>query len=336
MKIAVIGAGSWGTALASQLGHKHDHVALWVRKPDLAATMEYDRQNKAYLPDVILPSSVTCTADLAAAAAGAELIILAVPSHAVRQTSKELAPSVSRNTIVVSAAKGLEAHTFRRMSEIIVDEIAHIDGKVAVLSGPNHAEEVGRQQPTASVVASASREVAEMVQDALMLPYFRVYTNPDIIGVELGGALKNIIALGAGIAEGLGYGDNSKAALMTRGLAEITRMGVAMGAQAGTFAGLTGIGDLMVTCTSRHSRNRRAGMLLAQGRSARQIQDETNMVVEGFRATAAAYELAGRHGVRMPITEQTWQVIYQSKPPRQAVLELMTRSRTHESEELPI
>ena len=336
MKIAVIGAGSWGTALASQLGHKHDHVALWVRKPDLAATMEYDRQNKAYLPDVLLPSSVACTADIAAAADGAELIILAVPSHAVRQTSKELAPSVSRNTIVVSAAKGLEAHTFRRMSEIIVDEIAHIDGKVAVLSGPNHAEEVRRQQPTASVVASASREVAEMVQDALMLPYFRVYTNPDIIGVELGGALKNIIALGAGIAEGLGYGDNSKAALMTRGLAEITRMGVAMGAQAGTFAGLTGIGDLMVTCTSRHSRNRRAGMLLAQGRSARQIQDETNMVVEGFRATAAAYELAGRHGVRMPITEQTWQVIYQRKPPRQAVLELMTRSRTHESEELPI
>ena len=336
MKIAVIGAGSWGTALASQLGHKHDHVTLWARKPELAAAIENDRQNTAYLPDVLLPSSVTCTADLTAAADGAELIILTVPSHAVRQTARELAPGVSRNTIVVSAAKGLEAKTFRRMSDIIADEISHINGKVAALSGPNHAEEVGRQQPTATVVASAAREVAEMVQDALMLPYFRVYTNPDIIGVELGGALKNIIALGAGIAEGLGYGDNSKAALMTRGLAEITRMGVAMGAQAGTFAGLTGIGDLMVTCTSRHSRNRRAGILLAQGRSARQIQDETNMVVEGFRATSAAYELAGRHGVGMPITEQTWQVIYQSKPPRQAVLELMTRSRTHESEELPI
>lgn len=334
MKIAVVGAGSWGTAMASQLGLKHDEVVLWARNPELAQTIQSSRQNRSYLPDITLPSSVTCTTSLPEAAAGAELIILTTPSHAIRQTAADLAPYVSPSAIVVSAAKGLESGTFKRMSEIITEEIPQIDGHVAAISGPNHAEEVSRNHPTASVVAASSKAVAQAVQDAYMLPYFRVYTNPDLIGVELGGALKNIIALGAGIVEGLGFGDNTKAALMTRGIAEITRLGTALGANPRTFAGLAGIGDLIVTCTSRHSRNRRAGILLAGGKGADEIQRETNMVVEGIRATAAAYELAQRHGVVMPITEQTWKVIYQKKSAKEALMELMTRSKTYEVEEM--
>ena len=333
MKIAIIGAGSWGTAMASQLGLKHKEVVLWARKPDLAEAIESNRQNHAYLPEVLLPPAVKCTADLAEAATGAGLIILTTPSHAIRQTAQQLAPHISPDAIAVSAAKGLEAGTYKRMSQIIAEEIPQLAGKVGAISGPNHAEEVGRQHPSASVVATVAKSAAETVQDAYMLPYFRVYTNPDLIGVELGGALKNIIALGAGIVEGLGFGDNTKAALMTRGLAEITRLGTALGANPRTFSGLAGIGDLIVTCTSKHSRNRRAGILLAEGKTAAEIQRETNMVVEGIRATAAAYELAQRHHVVMPITEQAWQVIYQGKSAKEAVLELMTRSKTHEVEE---
>lgn len=334
MKVAVIGAGSWGTAMASQLGLKHGQLVLWARNPELAREIQQTRQNSAYLPGVSLPGTVLATADIAQAIVGADLIILTTPSHAIRETAHNLSTYVSKNAIVVTAAKGLEAGTFKRMSQIVAEEIPQVEGRVAALSGPNHAEEVGLQHPTASVVASNSAAVAEAIQEAYMLPYFRVYTNPDIIGVELGGALKNIIALSAGIVEGLGFGDNTKAALMTRGLAEITRLGVALGANRRTFAGLAGIGDLMVTCTSRHSRNRRAGILLGQGKSVDEIQRQTNMVVEGFRATAAAYELARRHNIEMPITEQAWQVIYQGKPPREAVLELMTRTKTHEVEEV--
>ena len=334
MKIAVIGAGSWGTAMASQLGLKHTQMALWARNPELAKGIQQTRQNNAYLPGVSLPGTVLATADIAQAVDGADLIILTTPSHVIRETAHNLSNYISKKAIVVTAAKGLEAGTFKRMSEIVAEEIPQIEGRVAALSGPNHAEEVGLQHPTASVVAAKSATVAEAIQEAYMLPYFRVYTNPDIIGVELGGALKNIIALSAGIVEGLGFGDNTKAALMTRGLAEITRLGVALGANRRTFAGLAGIGDLMVTCTSRHSRNKRAGILLGQGKSADEIQRQTNMVVEGFRATAAAYELARRHNIEMPITEQAWQVIYQGKPPREAVLELMTRTKTHEVEEV--
>ena len=333
MKIAIIGAGSWGTAMASQLGLKHREVMLWARNPDLAQAITSDRQNRAYLPDVLLPPTVECTADLSQAATGAGLVIFTTPSHAIRQTAQQLAPHISPDAIAVSAAKGLEAGTYKRMSQIISEEIPQLAEKVGAISGPNHAEEVGRQHPSASVVATVAKSAAETVQEAYMLPYFRVYTNPDLIGVELGGALKNIIALGAGIVEGLGFGDNTKAALMTRGLAEITRLGTALGANPRTFSGLAGIGDLIVTCTSKHSRNRRAGILLAEGKTAAEIQRETNMVVEGIRATAAAYELAQRYHVVMPITEQAWQVIYQGKSAKEAVLELMTRSKTHEVEE---
>lgn len=336
MHIAVIGAGSWGTALAGVLGQKHTSVVLWARSPELAAQIQSTRQNTNYLPGLILPESVVITSTLQEAAQNASLIVLATPSHAMRHMAAALAPYARDNTIMVTAAKGFELSTFKRMSEIIAEELPSLADRVAVLSGPNHAEEVALGHPTATVAAAKTRNVAEYVQETLMLPYFRVYTNPDVTGVEVAGALKNIIALGAGIADGLGFGDNAKSALMTRGLAEITRLGMAMGANPLTFAGLAGIGDLIATCTSRHSRNRRAGIMLAEGKTADEIQRETSMVVEGIRATQAAYQLAAQYQVDMPITHQLYQVLYQNKSPKEAVLELMTRSRTHEVEEVAL
>lgn len=334
MKIAVIGAGSWGTAMAGMLATKSQQVALWVRNVALAEQINSERQNKTYLPGVMLSPTLYCTNDLDAAVDGAEIVVLATPSHAIRVTARNLAKFISDKAIIVSAAKGLEIDTFKRMSEVIADEIPSAEDRIVALSGPNHAEEVGLKQPTVTVVGSKSRVAAEKVQDAFMLPYFRVYTNPDIIGVELGGALKNIVALGAGIIEGLGLGDNTKAALMTRGITEITRLGVAMGGQPFTFSGLSGIGDLIVTCTSKHSRNRRAGMMLAAGKTIQEIETETNMVVEGIKATWAAYHLAKQHNIVMPITEQLFLTLYEQKSPQNAVMELMTRGRTNEVEEI--
>ncbi len=334
MKIAVIGAGGWGTALAAVLGENNHQVALWARSQEAADELAATRRNPRYLPDAVLPGGVACTADLAAAAAGAAIVILATPSHAVRAIAAALAPHLAAGAVVVSAAKGLEVGTLKRMTEVIAAEIPAAASRLVALSGPNHAEEVALRHPAATVAASLSRPAAEAVQEALMAPYFRVYTNPDIIGVELGGALKNIIALGAGIGDGLGFGDNAKAALMTRGLAEITRLGVAMGARPLTFAGLAGIGDLIVTCTSRHSRNRRAGLALAAGKTVGEIEGETGMVVEGIRSTLAAHEIAGRLGADMPITAEIHRVLYQGADPREAVARLMGRGRTHELEEV--
>ncbi|MDR7865368.1 MAG: NAD(P)H-dependent glycerol-3-phosphate dehydrogenase [Sporomusaceae bacterium] len=334
MKIAVIGAGGWGTALAAVLGENNHQVALWARSQEAAAELAATRRNPRYLPDAVLPAGVACTADLAAAAAGAAIVILATPSHAVRGAAAALAPQLAAGAIVVSAAKGLEVGTLKRMTEVIAEEIPAAATRLVALSGPNHAEEVALRHPTATVAASLSRPAAEAVQEALMAPYFRVYTNPDIIGVELGGALKNIIALGAGIGDGLGFGDNAKAALMTRGLAEITRLGVAMGARPLTFAGLAGIGDLIVTCTSRHSRNRRAGLALSAGKTVGEIEGESGMVVEGIRSALAAHQLAGHLGVDMPITAEIHRVLYEGADPRQAVARLMGRGKTHELEEV--
>lgn len=334
MKITVIGAGSWGTALAKMLGENHTDVVLWARSRELAAELAASRQNRRYLPEVTLPASLTFTADLAYAVREAALVVLATPSHAMRATARDLAGRLADGTVVVSAAKGLELGSLKRMSALIAEEIPAAAANIVALSGPSHAEEVGVRQPTAIVAASPSRRAAELVQEVLMTPYFRVYTNPDIIGVELGGALKNIIALGAGIADGLGFGDNAKAAFMTRGLAEITRLGTAMGARPLTFAGLAGIGDLIVTCTSRHSRNRRAGLMLADGKSLAEIEAASSMVVEGIRATAAAHELACRHGVDMPIAAQIYAVLYQGASPKEAVSRLLARGRTHEVEEV--
>ncbi|WP_281253610.1 Glycerol-3-phosphate dehydrogenase [NAD(P)+] [Sporomusa silvacetica DSM 10669] len=336
MHIAVIGAGSWGTALATVLGQKHTAVKLWVRSPELSEQIQRTRENATYLPGCNLPHSVTVTHNLEEVAAEASLIVLVTPSHAIRQTAAKLAPYITAETILATAAKGLELSSVKRLSEIIAEELPAISDQIAVLSGPNHAEEVALRYPTATVVAAKSRKVAEYIQDTFMLPYFRVYTNPDMIGVELAGALKNVIALGAGISDGLGFGDNAKSALMTRGLAEIARLGMAMGANPLTFAGLAGIGDLIATCTSIHSRNRRAGLMLAEGKTVDEIQAETSMVVEGIRATKAAYQLSTRYEVTMPITEQIYQVLYQNKSPKDAVLELMTRSRTHEVEEVAL
>jgi len=334
MKIAVIGAGGWGTALASMLGQKHSEVVLWNREEDLTPQIIATRENSRYLPGVLLPDSVAVTGDIKAAAQGAGLVIVVTPSHGVRATAAALAGAISKDALVVSATKGLEVTTQKRMTEIIVEEIPYMANNIVAMSGPNHAEEVGRKQPSATVVASASRKNAEAVQDIMMQPYFRVYTNPDIIGVELGGALKNIIALGAGIADGLGFGDNVQAALMTRGLAEIARLGIAMGARPLTFAGLSGVGDLIVTCTSPHSRNRRTGILLAEGKTLKEVEAATSMVAEGIKSTLAAHELMSQHKIEMPITKQIYRVLYEGLHPKDAVVELLSRSRTHELEEV--
>lgn len=336
VKVAVLGAGSWGTAMARVLAQKHQNICLWARSPRLVEILTISRENADYLPGVLLPVPLHFTSSLEEAVTGADYVILATPSHAVRQTAAGIKDYIKKTAVIVSAAKGLETHTLKRMSELIAEEIPFLADRIAVLSGPNHSEEVGLEYPTTTVVAAKTRAIAESVQDLFISPYFRVYTNPDVAGVELGGALKNIIALGAGIAEGLGFGDNSKAALMTRGLAEIARLGAHMGANPHTFSGLAGVGDLIVTCTSRHSRNRRAGILIAQGKKTAQIEQETKMVVEGIRSTLAAYHLSKQYNVQMPIAEQIYLVLYENKPPQEAVFDLMMRSRTHEVEEIVI
>jgi glycerol-3-phosphate dehydrogenase (NAD(P)+) len=334
LNITVVGAGSWGTALAKLLSEKYSAVTLWARNPELVDDLTTTRENKIYLPGISLPQGLTFTSDIEKAVHWADVIFFVTPSHVMRDMARIVAPFVSGETLIVTAAKGLELGTYKRMSQILAEEFPGHSEKIAALSGPNHAEEVSLGYPAAAVIASASRSTAEQLQDILMTSRFRAYTNPDIIGVELGGALKNIIALCAGIVEGLGFGDNTKAALMTRGLAEIARLGIAMEAQVATFAGISGVGDLIVTCTSKHSRNRRAGLLIAAGQTAHDIQQGSKMVVEGIRSTQAAYELARRHNIEMPITEQAYAILYQNKNPREAVLELMTRGKTHELEEV--
>lgn len=332
--VAVIGSGSWGTALAVLLAKADHQVSLYGRQAMEIDSLKLSRQNLRYLPGVELPPGLTPTSDLAMALENAELVVLAVPSHAVRETARLVKPLLSTGAVVVNTAKGIEQATFLRLSQVLLEELPGINP--VVLSGPSHAEEVGKDVPTAVVVACEERALAEKVQDYFMTPNFRVYTNPDVTGVELGGALKNIIALCTGMADGLGFGDNSKAALMTRGLAEIARLGVAMGAQALTFAGLTGVGDLIVTCTSVHSRNRKAGVLLGQGKTLEEVLDQVGMVVEGVRTTQAAYYLAKKLGVEMPIVEQAYNILFEGADPYQAVKNLMQRGRTHELEEVVI
>ena len=332
MKVTVFGSGGWGTALATVLAEKHDRVDLYVRNPQQAERIRQERENSAYLPGVPIPAQVFVCDDAAEALRDAELLVLATPSHGVRAAAKTLASFLPADCTVVSVAKGLEMDTCLRMTEVLSEEIPAVKNRLVVLSGPNHAEEVGRRLPGASVAASADTHLAELVQDAFMTSCFRIYANDDVIGVELGGALKNIVAIGAGIAEGLGFGDNAKAALMTRGLAEIARLGAACGASSATFSGLAGLGDLIATCTSAHSRNRRAGLAIARGRSLAEIQAESGMVVEGIRATAAAWRLSRRLGVEMPITEALYQVLYQEGSPQAAVLDLMERGKKHETE----
>ncbi|MBS3886793.1 MAG: NAD(P)H-dependent glycerol-3-phosphate dehydrogenase [Firmicutes bacterium] len=331
-KVAVIGAGSWGTALTLPLAENCLQVDLWVRRLELCRFIQDTGINEDYLPGVKLPANVTVTSDLEAAIRGKDALVLVVPSHTVRTMARQIVPYLKKDTIVINCAKGVEEDTLQRISEILQEELPHC--LPAVLSGPNHAEEVGRLIPSATVVSAHTRAVAEIAQDLFMTSFFRVYTNPDFLGVEISGALKNVIALGAGISDGLGFGDNTKAALMTRGLTEIARLGLKVGANPLTFAGLAGIGDLMVTCTSKHSRNRNLGIELGIGRKLDEILAEMRMVAEGVRTTRAAWQLAELHGVEMPITQQVYEVLFKQKNPRQAVEDLMRRGRRHEMEEI--
>ena len=331
-KIAVVGAGSWGTALATVLDRKGLKLNLWIREDELLETVEDTRENTMYLPGVKLGGNIRPTGDMEECIFGCEVIIFSVPSHVLRNVAGSIAPSIKRSQRIVNVAKGLDTGTLKRLSQILQETLP--ENPVAVMSGPSHAEEVGKGIPTTVVAASPDRKMAEYVQDLFMAPTFRVYTNPDIIGVETGGALKNVIALGAGISDGLGYGDNTKAALMTRGIVEIARLGVKMGAKSTTFAGLSGIGDLIVTCTSMHSRNRRAGIQIGQGKNLEEVLGGTHMVVEGVKATQAAYELSVLHGIEMPITRELYNVLFEGADVRKSVENLMMRSKTHEAEEI--
>jgi len=330
--VTIIGAGSWGTAIAALLAGKGFNVRLWARNPELVQKINENRENQDYLPGIILQDNIHASDDMEYCCAGSELIAIASPSHAVRDICKKLKYFVSKHQKIVSLTKGIENVTLLRMSEIIKEYMP--ENEVAVISGPSHAEEVARSIPTAVVASSRKREVAEYIQDLFMTPRFRVYTNPDIIGVELGGALKNVIALGAGIIDGLELGDNTKAAVMTRGIVEIARLGEAMGASRNTFGGLSGIGDLIVTCTSMHSRNRRAGIAIGQGKSLEEVLGSTKMVVEGVRTTKSAYQLAHKMRVEMPITQEIYNLLFNKSDIRNSVLNLTMRSKTHEMEDV--
>jgi glycerol-3-phosphate dehydrogenase (NAD(P)+) len=312
------------------MGKAGHQVALIGRNSEEMRLMHERRENLRYLPGVLLPQTVEPCTDLHRL--DSEMVVLSVPSHSVRATAQLIKPHLRPGCVVVNTAKGLEVETHRRLSEVLSEELPN--HPIVVLSGPSHAEEVGRDVPTTVVVASDDLEAAELVQDLMMNPKFRVYTNPDKVGVELGGALKNVIALCTGIAEGLGFGDNTKAALMTRGLAEIARLGVAMGGNALTFAGLAGVGDLIVTCTSQHSRNRRAGVAIGQGKPLEQVLEDIGMVVEGVRTTKVAYEMSRLQGISMPITEQAYHVLFEGADPKVAVSTLMMRGKRHELEEV--
>ena len=332
-KIAVIGAGSWGTALSIVLADNQFNVSLWARREDQIREINEEHTNHRYLPGVKLPTNITSTHSLEEALSDTKYILLVMPTVALRDVLKEMKRYLTSDHILIHSSKGIEPDSFKRISQMIEEEIPAEKRKgIVVLSGPSHAEEVSHRSPTTVVVASTCIQLAEEVQDLFINSYFRVYTNTDVIGVELGGALKNIIALGAGLSDGLGYGDNAKAALMTRGLSEIGRLGVVMGAHPFTFAGLAGIGDLIVTCTSKHSRNWRCGYAIGQGQSLNEVLASMGMVVEGVRTTKAAYQISINKGVEMPITKELFLVLFEQKSPRQAVEDLMARGKTHELE----
>lgn len=328
MKIAVIGSGGWGTAIAILLAENGNDVYLWSWQQAETDRLDSDRENKEFLPGVPLNERIVCSHDMGECVLDAELIVTAVPSPATRTTAKQLSRYVKAGQKIINISKGLENDTLKRLSEVYNEEIPQAE--ISVMSGPSHAEEVSRGLPTTNVVASENPETAKFIQNAFMRENFRVYTSQDIVGVELGGALKNVIALCAGISDGLGYGDNTKAALMTRGLAEMARLGVKMGAREETFMGLSGMGDLIVTCTSMHSRNRRAGILLGKGKNLEQTLEEIHMVVEGVNTAAAAYKLGQKYGESMPITEEANAILFEGKNAREAVNSLMTREKRTE------
>lgn len=329
-KINIIGSGSWGTAIAVMLAnHGHD-ILLWSYLDEERENLEKYRENKPFLPEIKIPDSVKFTSDISACGK-ADIIITATPSHAMRQTAKSLAPYVADNQIILNISKGLEEGTHLTLSQVLKEELPNCE--IAVMSGPSHAEEVSRGIPTTNVIASENPETSNKIQDIIMNPTFRVYTNSDMLGVEFGGSLKNAIALCAGVLDGMNMGDNTKAALMTRGMVEIARLGVAMGAKLETFYGLSGMGDLIVTCTSMHSRNRRAGILIGQGKSCEEATKEVKMVVEGVKTCRAAKELADMVDIEMPIINEAYKVLFEGMSPHLAIPNLMARAKSHETEQ---
>ena len=327
-KISVMGTGSWGTALAILLHNNGHQVMLWSAHPEKAASLNENREDPKKLPGIKIPEEIAITGDEKKALDSPDIVVFASPSAYMRAISKRLSPLIRQGQIIVNVAKGVEENTLMPVCDVIKEEIPQAD--VCVLSGPSHAEEVSRGLPTTCVVSARKKETAEYLQGLFMSPVFRVYTTPDMLGVELGGALKNVIALAAGTADGLGYGDNTKAALITRGIAEMARLGAKMGAKLETFAGLSGIGDLIVTCASVHSRNRRAGYLMGKGYTMQQAMDEVQMVVEGVYSAKAAKALAEKYNVEMPIIMEVNKLLFENKPASEAVKDLMQREKQGE------
>jgi glycerol-3-phosphate dehydrogenase (NAD(P)+) len=324
--ITVLGGGSWGTALAVLLESKGHGVTVWELYQERAESLSRDRENKQMLPGIRIPESVKITADMGDALRGSDTVVFVVPSHGVRQSARQAAPYLSGNETAVIATKGIEERTLKRMSEIVEEEVGIPPNRISVLVGPSHAEEVSRGLPTTVVSASSDPGTATTVQEIFITPAFRVYTNTDVVGVETGVSLKNVIAIAAGMCDGLGYGDNTKGALLTRGLAEMTRLGVAMGARQETYSGLAGLGDLVTTCISRHSRNRYVGEEIGKGRTLEQVLSGMVMVAEGVRTTRSAIGLSHKFEVEMPIAQQVYEILFDDKPAKEAIRDLMLRS----------
>lgn len=326
-RVTFLGGGSFGTALAVLLAEKNNIVNIYNRDKKVVDEINIKRTNEKYMKDLIIPENVTAFDDISEAIEGADYIVLSVPSHVIRSMCRAIKGKVPKNVPIISIAKGIEEDSDKRLSVVIKEEV---DNPVVVLSGPSHAEEIAAKVPTTLVSTSEDMKYAFDVQDLFMTPNLRIYTNDDIVGVEIGGAVKNIIALAAGILDGLGYGDNTKAALMTRGMKEISRIGIALGGRAETFYGLTGMGDLIVTCTSMHSRNRRAGLLIGKGKSLNEALNEVGMVVEGIKACRAFYQLKEKMGVSMPITDGLYKGLFENENPKEIIDNLMIRDKKSE------
>lgn len=331
-KVGIIGAGSWGCALSLLLHNNGNQITVWSIMEDEINMLKKEHEHKDKLPGVILPDDMEFTTDLEEVVSGKDVLVMAVPSPFTRSTSAKMAPYITDGQKIINVAKGIEETTLMTLSEIIEQEIP--GAEVAVLSGPSHAEEVGKGIPTTIVVGAKNKETAEYLQNLFMSNVFRVYTSSDVLGIELGAALKNVVALAAGMADGLGYGDNTKAALITRGIAEIARLGISMGGRIETFYGLTGIGDLIVTCASMHSRNRRAGILIGKGASMEEAMAEVKMVVEGVYSAKAGYALAQKYNVPVPIIEQVNKILFEGMSAKEAVNELMLRDKKVENIDL--
>ncbi len=332
MNLTLCGGGSWGTAIARLLSNKGHKVNFYIRNEQVIEDIKKNKENSKYLPGAKFENEINLTNDLESVLNGIDAFIIGVPTSSIREILNKIKNKISKDTIIVNLSKGIEVESLDRISEISKEIL--IDNPFVALSGPSHAEEVGKDIPTTLVASSENLEVAQLIQKEFSTPIFRIYTNPDLVGVEMGGALKNIIALAAGMNDGLGYGDNTKAALMTRGIYEMSKLGISLGANPHTFNGLSGIGDLIVTCTSMHSRNRRAGILIGEGKSMDEACKEVGQVVEGVKTVKSAYKLSQVKGIEMPITKALYRVLYEGYDPNKAVYELMTRKNKDEIEQI--